>query len=29
VGPVMMVNDEVYGNLTPARVGEILGKINA
>ncbi len=24
VGPVMMVDDDVYGNLTPERVGEIL-----
>lgn len=27
VGPVMMVNDEVYGNLTPERVVEILGRL--
>lgn len=27
VGPVMMVDDEVYGNLTPERVVEILGRI--
>lgn len=26
VGPVMMVDDEVYGNLTPERVVEILGR---
>ena len=26
VGPVMMVDDEVYGNLTPARVSEILAQ---
>ena len=24
VGPVMMVNDDIYGNLTPERVAEIL-----
>ncbi len=26
VGPVMLVDDEVYGNLTPERVVEILGR---
>ncbi len=26
VGPVMMVDDDVYGNLTPERVAEILGE---
>jgi len=25
VGPVMMVDDDVYGNLTAERVAEILG----
>jgi NADH:ubiquinone oxidoreductase subunit E len=24
VGPVMMVDDEVYGNLTPERIADIL-----
>jgi NADH:ubiquinone oxidoreductase subunit E len=28
VGPVMMVDDAVYGNLTPERVAEILGMVN-
>jgi len=27
VGPVMMVDDEVYGNLTPDRVREILAQV--
>ena len=27
VGPVMMVDDEIYGNLTPARVREILAQV--
>jgi NADH:ubiquinone oxidoreductase subunit E len=27
VGPVMMVDDDVYGNLTPERVVEILGRL--
>ncbi|HQI87596.1 MAG TPA: NADH-quinone oxidoreductase subunit NuoE [Anaerolineae bacterium] len=27
VGPVMMVDDEVYGNLTPGRVREILAQV--
>ncbi|MBN1875066.1 MAG: NADH-quinone oxidoreductase subunit NuoE [Anaerolineae bacterium] len=26
VGPVMMVDDEIYGNLTPEKVGEILAR---
>ncbi len=25
VGPVIMVDDDIYGNVTPERVGEILG----
>ncbi len=27
VGPVMQLDDDVYGNLTPERVGEILGEL--
>ncbi|MEJ5312326.1 MAG: NADH-quinone oxidoreductase subunit NuoE [Anaerolineae bacterium] len=27
VGPVMMVDDEIYGNLTPDRVREILAQV--
>lgn len=27
VGPVMMVDDEVYGNLTPGRVREIIAQV--
>jgi NADH-quinone oxidoreductase E subunit len=26
VGPVMMVDDDIYGNITPGQVSEILGK---
>lgn len=26
VGPVMMVDDDIYGNLTPSQIPEILGK---
>jgi NADH-quinone oxidoreductase subunit E len=27
VSPVMMINDEAYGNLTPERVSEIIDEI--